>query len=60
MSIASLDKFQGFGKQAYIYHKFVGKGDSAKAMLQVSLDLPSIERLCMLDWSTSSLSANQI
>ncbi|MGM0600747.1 MAG: adenylate/guanylate cyclase domain-containing protein, partial [Candidatus Rifleibacteriota bacterium] len=51
MSLASLDKFQGFGQQAYIYHKFIGKGDQAKCMLQVSVDLPSIERLCMLDWS---------
>lgn len=51
MSIASLDKFQGFGEQAYIYHRFIGKAEKAKAMLQVGIDLPSIERLCMLDWS---------
>ncbi|GAB4281740.1 MAG: hypothetical protein Kow0029_26960 [Candidatus Rifleibacteriota bacterium] len=49
----SLDRIQGMGDQAFIYHWYIGEGTRAKAAIQVGLDMPSVERNCMLDWSAN-------
>lgn len=46
----SLDKLEGFGDQAYIFHKYLGRGVNAEAVIQIGLGLPSIERSSMIDW----------
>ncbi|MEW6710057.1 MAG: adenylate/guanylate cyclase domain-containing protein, partial [Candidatus Riflebacteria bacterium] len=46
----SLDRLTGMGDQAFIYHKYLGRGREAFLVLQIGIFMPSLERSCMLDW----------
>jgi adenylate cyclase len=50
MKKESLERLEGFGDSAYIYHKYYNTQNDKRSILHVGIYKPALQRICMIDW----------
>jgi class 3 adenylate cyclase len=51
MKNESFEVLESFNEKAFIYHKYLGTKKNAGSVMHVGIYKPSLERICMLDWT---------